>query len=65
MDMTDNCRSFTDESVRMKHNQYICKLFEQNAKSEDTEEHAHEISILQGFFFYHVLALARIEVNEN
>ena len=46
MDMTDNYRSFTDESVRMKHNQYICKLFEWNARSEYTEEHAYEISIL-------------------
>ena len=45
MDVTDNRRSFTYESVRMKHSQYICKLFEWNARSEDAKEHAHEISI--------------------
>ena len=45
MDMTDNRLSFMDESVRMKHSQYICKLFEWNARSEDAKEHAHEISI--------------------
>ena len=45
MDMTDNRRSFTDESVRMKHSQYICKLSKWNARSEDAKEHAHEISI--------------------
>ena len=44
MDVTDNRRSFTYESVRMKHSQYICKLFEWNARSEDAKEHAHEIS---------------------
>ena len=45
MDMTDNRRSFRDESVRMKHSQYICKLSKWNARSEDAKEHAHEISI--------------------
>ena len=45
MDITDNRLSFTDESVRMKHSQYICKLFEWNARSEDAKDHAHEISI--------------------
>ena len=45
MDVTDNRRLFTYESVRMKHSQYICKLFEWNARSEDAKEHAHEISI--------------------
>ena len=45
MVITDNCRLSRDESVRMKHNQYICKLFEWNARSEDTKERAHEISI--------------------
>ena len=45
MDMTDNRRSFTDESVRMKHSQYICKLSKWDARSEDAKEHAHEISI--------------------
>ena len=59
MDMTDNRRSFTDESVRMKHNQYICKLFEWNARSEDAKEHAHEISITIG------ISGQGKEVNEN
>ena len=45
MDMTDKRLSFTDESVRMKQSQYICKFLEWNARSEDAKEHAHEISI--------------------